>query len=201
MIVIIGIISAVLFALYFWDLKKNPVTTRQMVVISMMSGLAFMLNLIRFVRYPQGGGITLFYMVPIMVLSIVYGRTAGITGGLVLGFLIILGGSAPIHPIQFLLDYLLGSMAIGLAAIFGTYKKYRIILGCLFAAGLCVFSSFVSGVVFFGQYAPAGMNVYLYSFLYNFTSAGVEGILCTIIVGLLPIERFKKQVLSENRVA
>lgn len=198
MIILIGVISIVIFLVYFRALKKNPITTKKMVVIAMMSGLAFMLHLIKFISYPQGGGITLFYMIPIMMLSLIYGTTAGVTGGLILGFLILLGGAPPIHPIQFLLDFLLGSMALGLAAIFGSDKKYKIILGCFLAAMLCVFSSFVSGVVFFGQYAPVGMNVYLYSFIYNFSSAGVEGILCTILVALLPIERFKKQVLSTN---
>ena len=76
-----------------------------------------------------------------------------------------------------------------------------IILGCLFATMLCVFASFVSGVVFFGQYAPQGMNVYLYSFIYNYSSGGVEGILSTILMSLLPINRFRKIALSNNNSA
>lgn len=195
MVTFIAIISMLIFLIYFIELKKSPITTKKMVLISIMSGLAFILNLIKFIRYPQGGGITLFYMTPIMMISIIYGKTAGVTGGLVLGILMLMGGTPPIHPVQFLLDFLLGSMALGLASIFGSDKKYKIILGCFFSAMLCVFSSFISGVVFFGEYAPSGMNVYLYSFLYNFTSTGVEGIICTILIALLPIDRFKKQVL------
>lgn len=201
MVIFCGIISIIIFLVYFRDLKRNPITTKQMVIIAMLSGLAFMLSLIKFIRYPQGGGITLFYMIPIMMLSLIYGKTAGVTGGLILGFLILLGGTAPIHPIQFLLDFLLGPMALGLACVFGNDKKYKIILGCLFAAMLCVFSSFVSGVVFFGQYAPKGMNVYLYSFIYNYSSGGVEGILSAILMSLLPINRFRKIALSNNKAA
>lgn len=196
MVILSGVISVLIFILYFMDLKKNPITTKQMVVISMMSSISFVLSLIRFIRYPQGGGITLFYMIPIMILSLLYGRTAGVTGGLILGFLFLIGGSTPIHPIQFLLDYLLGPMALGLACIFGSDKKYKIILGCLFASMLCTFSSFVSGVVFFGEYAPVGMNVYLYSFIYNYSSSGVEGILSTILMSILPINRFRKMSLN-----
>ena len=80
-------------------------------------------------------------------------------------------------------------MALGFICIFGSEKKYKIILGALFAVTLNVFSYFVSGVVFFAEFAPEGMNTYLYSFLYNFTSAGVEGIL-----SIIPLGRFKKLV-------
>ena len=75
---------------------------------------------------------------------------------------------------------------------FGSDKKYKVILGGLFAVTLSVFSYFVSGVVFFAEFAPEGMNTYLYSFLYNFTSAGVEGILCIMILSIIPLGRFKK---------
>ena len=137
MVVFIAIISVILFIFYFRDLKKNPITTKKMVIIAMMSGLSFMLSLIQFIKYPQGGGITLFSMLPIMILSILYGRTAGITGGLILGFLSLLNGAYVIHPVQFFLDCLFGPMALGFACIFGSDKKYKIILGALFAVTFC----------------------------------------------------------------
>ena len=58
MVIFIGIISVIIFALYFRDLKRNPITTKKMIIIAMMSGLSFMLGLIQFVKYHQGGGIT-----------------------------------------------------------------------------------------------------------------------------------------------
>ncbi|WP_370830460.1 energy-coupled thiamine transporter ThiT [Clostridium sp.] len=201
MVIFIGAISVIIFALYFRDLKRNPLTTKKMIVIAMMSGLSFMLGLIQFVKYPQGGGITLFSMLPIMVLSLLYGRTAGVTGGLIWGLLSLLNGAYVIHPIQFFLDCLFGPMALGFTCIFGSDKKYKIILGSLFAVTLSVFSYFVSGVVFFAQFAPEGMNPYLYSFLYNFTSAGVEGILCTVLISIIPLKRFKKEVSIKDTAA
>lgn len=200
MVIFIGVISVMIFMLYFRDLKRNPINTKEMVVIAMMSGLAFMLSLIQFVKYPQGGGITLFSMLPIMVLSLLYGRTAGITGGLIWGVLSLLNGAYVIHPVQFFLDCLFGPMALGFACILGSDKKYKIVLGSLFAVVLCVFSYFVSGVVFFAQFAPEGMNPYLYSFLYNFTSAGVEGILCTIVIAIIPLERFKHEAIEKTQI-
>lgn len=200
MVIFIAIISVIIFILYFRDLKRNPITTKKMVVIAMMSGLSFMLSLIQFVKYPQGGGITLFSMLPIMILSLLCGRTEGMTGGLIWGFLSLLNGAYVIHPVQFLLDCLFGPMALGLTCIFGSDKKYKVILGALVAVTLCVFSYFVSGVVFFAEFAPKGMNIYLYSFLYNFTSSGVEGILCIILLSIIPLDRFRK-VTSINDTA
>ena len=111
-----------------------------------------------------------------------------------MGLLSLLNGAYVIHPVQFFLDCLFGPMALGFTCIFGSEKKYKIILGALFAVTLSVFSYFVSGVVFFAEFAPEGMNTYLYSFLYNFTSAGVEGILCIILLSIIPLGRFKKLV-------
>ncbi|WP_332842925.1 energy-coupled thiamine transporter ThiT [Paraclostridium sp. AKS73] len=59
--------------------------------------------------------------------------------------------------------------------------------------------SIISGVVYFGQYAPEGMNIVLYSCIYNISSAGVEGLLSSLILVLLPIKRFQKVLkLSTN---
>ena len=40
MVVFIAIKSVILFIFYFRDLKKNPITTKKMVIIAMMSGLS-----------------------------------------------------------------------------------------------------------------------------------------------------------------
>ena len=69
-----------------------------------------------------------------------------------------------IHPVQFFLDCLFGPMALGFACIFGSEKKYKIILGALFAVTLSVFSYFVSGVVFFCGICTGG-NEYISLFI------------------------------------
>lgn len=188
---IIIAISLVLFYLYIKDIKNNKFTTKDIVTVGMFSAISLVLYNIAFIKYPQGGGITLFSMVPTMLLSILYGRSVGVTGGLIFGLLKLLNGFNVVHPAQFLLDYLLSAMALGLAGSFGSDKK-NIIKGGLMAISLSVFASIVSGVVFFGQYAPPGMNVVLYSCIYNISSAGVEGILSVIVMAMIPISRFKK---------
>ena len=201
MITIIGIASTIILILYLIDLKKNPISTKQMVVIAMLSAIAFILSLIEFIRYPQDGGISLCSMMPVMLLSLLYGRTAGLTGGIIFGLLSLLNGAYVVHPVQFLLDYIFATMALGLAGVFGSESKVKAIMGSLLAVTVSVFVSFLSGVVFFGEFAPPGMGVALYSFLYNFTTAGVEGILSIVVIAFIPLERFKKQIPTESKVA
>lgn len=193
MINIIGLIISIgLLGIYIINLIKYKFTTNMIVKIGVISSLSFVLYLIHLIRYPQGGGITLFSMLPVMILSILYGNIPGVTGGLIFGLLKLLNGAVIVHPLQFLLDYILGTMALGVAGTFGKDKKYNIILGSLFATGLSLLSSVISGVLFFGQYAPKGMNVWLYSIIYNGSSAGVEAVLTTILIAIIPIKKFIK---------
>lgn len=191
-VILIMVVSIVLLGLYIKDLKKVSFTTKNIVTIGMFSAISYILYMIEFIKYPQGGGITLFSMVPTMLLAILYGRGIGATGGLIFGLLKLLNGFNVVHPAQFILDYFLATMALGLAGEFGSDKKVDIVKGGLLASGLCVLSSIISGIVFFGKYAPEGMNVVVYSCIYNISSLGVEGILSTIILTLLPIKRLKK---------
>lgn len=193
MVIFATILSIVLMIFYFVDLIKNArFNVKSIVMIGMFSAMSFVLYLIEFIKYPQGGGISLFSMMPTMILALLYGRQAGLTGGAIFGLLKLLNGATIVHPAQFILDYLLGGMALGLAGTFGREKKSNVIAGCLFAAGLSVLSMVVSGAVFFGQYAPAGMNVWLYSLIYNLSSAGVEGLLTTVLVTAMPLKRLEK---------
>ncbi|MGG2466505.1 energy-coupled thiamine transporter ThiT [Paraclostridium bifermentans] len=197
--VVIIIISLVILFMYAKDINKKKFSTKEIVMIAMFSAISFILYMIQFIRYPQGGGITLFSMLPTMLLAILYGREAGLTGGLIFGLLKLLNGAYVVHPAQFLLDYILSNMALGLAGEFGREKKSDMFKGCLFASSLSVLISIISGVVYFGQYAPEGMNIVLYSCIYNISSAGVEGLLSSLILVLLPIKRFQKVLkLSTN---
>lgn len=197
--VVIIIISLVLLFMYAKDINKKKFSTKEIVMIAMFSAISFILYMIQFIKYPQGGGITLFSMLPTMLLAILYGKEAGLTGGLIFGLLKLLNGAYVVHPAQFLLDYILSNMALGLAGEFGREKKSDMFKGCLFASSLSVLISIISGVVYFGQYAPEGMNIVLYSCIYNISSAGVEGLLSSIILVLLPIKRFQKVLkLSTN---
>lgn len=187
--ILVGAISIILLVLYIIDLKKNKLDLKTMISVSIFSAISFVLYLVHIIKYPQGGGITLFSMLPIMVLTLLYGRTAGLTAGIIFGLLKLLNGAFVVHPVQFLLDYILSTMPLGLVGILGIDKKYKVFLGSIIVTLLSFFVSFVSGVIFFGQYAPEGMNIYLYSFIYNFSSIGTEGIITSFVLLTIPIKR------------
>ena len=163
-IIIIG--SIVFFLYYLKGLKNTKFNAKIIVTIGMFSAISYILSMIEFIKYPQGGGISLFSMLPTMLLSVLCGNTIGITGGLVYGLLKLLNDAYIIHPAQFLLDYILPTKLLGVAGTFGKENKLKVILGCLFALVLSVSMNVISGCVFFGDYAPEGMNVFIYSFLY-----------------------------------
>ena len=194
MVILSTLVVLVLLGLYGRDLIKNRMNTKQIVVIAMMAALSCVLSFFKIVSLPQDGGITLFSMLPIMLVGVLYGRTAGVTCGLVTGVISLINGVYIVHPIQFFLDYLLGSMALGLAGVFGSDNKVKLLFGGLFASGLCVLSYFTSGVVFFAEFAPEGMNPYVYSFVYNFFSAGVEGIVTSFVLLFIPLKQLAKQL-------
>jgi len=88
------------------------------------------------------------------------------------------GGRVTLAPTQILLDYPLAFGALGLA---GAFKKQPVIgvgIGIL-GRFIC---HFISGVIFFGQYAWEGWNVIAYSAAYNATYLVPEFIVSAIII-------------------
>ncbi|MBP1865940.1 thiamine transporter ThiT [Clostridium tetanomorphum] len=47
----------------------------------------------------------------------------------------------------------------------------------------------ISGFIFFGAYAPEGKSPLLYSLGVNASTVGPDGVICLLIISLLPIER------------
>lgn len=189
---ILLILCLIPLVLYIIKMKNYKFSTKEIVVVAMFSAMSYMLSLIPIVRYINGGGINMFSMLPLLIVSIVFTREAGLTAGFITGIISMMMGGIIIHPAQVILDYILPYMALGLSDIFGKEDKRKVALGCLLAVLLNVLSHFLSGIIFFGQFAPEGMGAALYSFLYNFSGHGVEGILCIVIMSLLPMKNIKK---------
>jgi thiamine transporter len=158
----------------------------------MFSTISYILSLIPIIQYPQGGGINMFSMLPLLLVSIVYSREAGLSAGLITGILKMLIGGYIVHPAQIMLDYILCNMALGLSDIFGKNNKFKIICGCAFSVMLNVLSHFLAGYIFFKEFAPEKLGAFLYSLIYNFSGHGIEGILCIVIISILPIKRFRQ---------
>ena len=56
--ILIIFFTVCMFVLYGISLKKNPLNTKKLVVIGMYCAISFLLYLIHFISYPQGGGIS-----------------------------------------------------------------------------------------------------------------------------------------------
>lgn len=153
--------------------------TRIIVEIALTVALSAVLSLLA-VRLPinfAGGTISLS-MVPILVLSLRRGVGPGIVAGVMFGAVDYLIEPYFVAPAQVFLDYAVAFGAVGLAGLgSGVYRRLArtSVVKASFAAipfmllGGCArfAAAWLSGVVFFGQNAPAGTPVWLYSILYN----------------------------------
>lgn len=192
---ILTIIACLVLFFALFKFKKIKFNARIITHISIALALSTILNIFKIYRFPQGGSITLGCMVPILIISFAYGKEVGFLTGFLYGLINLLTDPYIVHPIQVLFDYPLPSMAMGLA---GCFRKRRS-LG-VFVAFLCKFlCHFISGVAFFGQYAPANMGSVLYSIVVNLPLCGGEMVICMVILKLLPLERIIK-IINPNYI-
>ena len=168
----------------------KTLSVRDIVLVALFAAIAFVLNSIKLFTMPYGGSVSLCSMMPILLLAVLMGNKVGIMGGTALGVLSIINGAYVIHPIQFLLDYLLPYMCLGLAGFGGYQDKRKVFAACLFAVSLSLLCNILSGAIYFGSYAPEGMSPWVYSVVYNLLTNGVEGAFSIAVLLLLPLKRF-----------
>lgn len=174
----------IVFAYTGWKLKGMKFDSKRLARIGVVTALSLALYMIKIVPFPQGGGCTLMSVLPIMILSVLYGMEEALICAIVVGLTKIVI-APPYFPMQIPLDYIGGMIAIALTPIFGIHTRGRLVAGGIFATLLSAWFSILSGVIFFGQFAPEGMNVWVYSAIYNLSGFGVEAAMS--IVGLVMI--------------
>ena len=153
--------------------------------------------MIKIYSLPNGGGsISLGSMIPILLISFIYGPSIGLFTGFLFGIFKLILDPYILNPIQVLFDYPLPFMAVGVAGFFN--NKY---LGATVGMILRFLSHFISGVVFFGSYAPEGMSPIIYSLSVNGLAVGGELLICLILLAFLPIERLVKTLSSNTSSA
>lgn len=186
------IICVVPILYYVLNIKQFKLDTKTMVVIALFAACSLVLSKIKLIQYPQGGGIDLLSSLPILMIGILYGSITGMTCGLITGALGLIGSVYIIHPAQFLLDYILPSMLLGFSGIFDCDKKKKVFIGCLLAVLLKEVSHILSGCIYFAEYAWEGWNPLVYSIVYNLSGTGLEGVLSTIVLTVMPLSKIKK---------
>ena len=182
-------------------IRKIKFTTQMITLIGVSIALAASLQLITIIKMPQGGSVTAGSMVPIILISLFYGPEVGFLTGFLFGIINFIMTPFAVHPVQVLFDYPLPFMAIGIVGYFRSFNIRGILVGVIIAMLARFTCHFISGVVFFGSYAPKGTSVYLYSLLYNGSYMGLETIITCVIIGILPIKRLAKLVLNKTTLA
>ena len=161
--------------------KLQADSTRVVVYGGLCIALSFVLSYVRLYHWPQGGSVTPASMLPMIFFAVAFGPVAGIVAGIAYGFLQLIQDPYILHWAQVFLDYPLAFGAIGLA---GLYRNNLPVSALIGGAGRFAMH-FISGIIFFGSYAPDGMNVMLYSLMVNGLVIGTDTLIC-VVVSLLP---------------
>lgn len=177
---------------------KNDLT-RRLIFSAMAIALATVTSLIKLFDAPMGGSVTLCSMLFLSLIGYWYGTRAGILGCVAYGLLQLVMGPVMLTILQVLIDYVFAFGALGLSGIFAD-KKNGLQKGYLLGIfGRWVFA-FLSGYIFFAEYAWEGWNPAAYSAAYNFSYIAVEGAVTFVIISLPPVKNalalVKKQALG-----
>jgi len=136
---------------------------------------------------PQGGSVTLASMLFIGLVGYWFGVKAGIIVGVAFGLLQIAFGGYVITPIQGALDYLVSYGALGgIAGIFNgrRFGSYGLYIGYLLGVTGTFLSQYLSGVIFFAEFAPEGTPIIIWSAIYNLSHNLPEVVITFAILGL-----------------
>ena len=138
--------------------------------------LDYLCKLIPF-QFPYGGGISISVL-PLIYFTYRRGTVWGLGAGVVFSVLQIITGWYPppagtwwAFLLCILLDYMLAFTVLGLANLCAKpLGQHRLIGYCIGAVTVCLLRflcSFLSGVLLWDSYCPEGMDVWVYSLLYN----------------------------------
>ena len=170
--------------------------TKKLTTTGVLLALAVILSMIRLFDAPYGGSVTLASMLPIILLSVLYGTKWGILSGIVFSVLTMFSGGIPAPPVAgfgmyvlvVVLDYILAFGVLGFAGSISRLfsgKPYAVPLASAVVIALRFLCHFLSGILIWSAYAWEGYGAALYSFLYNGSYMLFELIITTILSALV----------------
>ena len=168
--------------------KVSAMATTQLVFSAAAMALAIVTAEIKFTRLPMGGSITLFSMLFIVLIGYWYGLKAGLMTGFAYGLLQFFMDPVFYSPIQLLIDYPLAFGALGLSGLFSE-KKNGLLKGYILGVTGRYIFAFISGIIFFGHYAPEGTPAAVYSLSYNATYIVPEAIATIVIISIPAVSK------------
>lgn len=177
MIILASLLLFSVILLILMKKGKEKFDTKLIVYAGLAISLAFVLSSIKIFSMPQGGTVTPASMLPLFIFSFIFGPIPGIAVGALYGFLQLLQSGYVVHWAQLIIDYPLAFAAIGIAGLFRKYKPVGIIAGSV----LRLFFHFISGIIFFSEYAPESQGPVLYSLVYNGSFMLVETVITVLL--------------------
>ena len=174
-------------------MSKKFFSTRALTEAVMVVALSAVLSFINIYRLPQGGSITAGSMVPLIWISLRRGPKMGLFTCFVYALVQFSLEPFAYHPLQVLLDYPLAFGVLGLAGLFRNYPLVGVGVGI----GGRFIAHFISGFIFFAEYAPEGMSPILYSAIYNGSYLLGEFIVSAIITYIIVKRNLHKIYLEE----
>ena len=188
-VLILVMLALLLLACYLTKAdQKTKTGTRRLVFSAMAIALAFVTSFIKFLSLPMGGSITFFSMFFICLIGYWYGLRSGLMAAVAYGILSMIVDPYIISIPQMLCDYIFAFGALGLSGVFSNARHGMVKGYLLGVCGRFVFA-FLSGLIFFGEYAPEGMNAAVYSAVYNGSYIFVEAILTIIIISIPAVSK------------
>jgi len=160
---------------------KTIFTAREISEMSIAIALSTVLSFIKVFQLPQGGSITAGSMIPIIYLALRNRPKVALTGAILYGIVQFMIEPFFVHPAQFLLDYPLAFGALSIA----TFVKRYPFIGASVGVALRFICHFLSGFIFFGMYAPKGINPVYYSAIYNGSYLLPELVVTAIFIYIL----------------
>ena len=197
--VLIGIlIFAVLILAAKISTHGKKFTAKNLAFSAAAIALAMVTSMIKLFHLPMGGSVTLFSMLFVTLIGNWYGPTVGIMAGIAYGLLQFIIDPYILSLPQVLFDYVFAFGALGLSGFFAN-RKYGLlrgyVVGCV---GRFVFAV-LSGVIFFGQWAPEELGPWKYSIAYNGAYIFAEAF-ATVILLLIPAVRNAMQAVKNQAV-
>ena len=176
-----------------------------------MTALSCVLGVISIYTMPQGGGITAFSQVPLVVISYRHGLKWGAFSGFVVSIFQLISGIANFSYVNTVwaylavafLDYFFAFTVLGLGGMFrGKIKNQALSagLGAGIVSALRLVCHFLSGVTVWADYAEGWKSVWVYSLAYNGSYMAVETVITVLGVVLLSaVLDFSKTDLIRKR--
>lgn len=186
-VVILALLGILALAVGLFHIRREKIDTIALVNTALLLALAVVLEQLRIFHMPQGGSVTAGAMVPLLLIAYRYGAGTGMLAGFAYGMINMLQDPFILHPVQVLFDYPLPFMAMGLAG----FSRQHLYLSTGLAFAVRFVCHFISGFVFFGSYAPAGMSPVLYSLAFNASYLIPEMLICCLILKVLPLKNIR----------